>query len=56
MIVFIDQLYPGPASFTYLARATTVGTYVVPGASAGEMYEPAVSARTAPLTFVVRDK
>ena len=56
VIVFIDQLYPGPASFTYLARATTVGTYVVPGASAGEMYEPAVSARTAPLTFVVRDK
>ncbi len=42
VIVFIDQLYPGPASFTYLARATTAGTYVVPGASAGEMYEPAV--------------
>jgi hypothetical protein len=29
---------------------------VVPGVSAGEMYEPAIAARTAPLTFVVRDK
>ena len=56
VVVFIDRLYPGAASFSYLARATTAGTYVVPGVSAGEMYEPTISARTAPLTFVVREK
>ncbi len=56
VLIFIEDLYPGPASFTYLARATTAGTYVVPGIAAGEMYEPAIIARTAPLTFVVRDR
>jgi alpha-2-macroglobulin len=56
VLVFVDQLPPRPVTFSYLARATTAGTYVVPGISAGEMYEPAVSARTAPLTFVVREK
>jgi uncharacterized protein YfaS (alpha-2-macroglobulin family) len=56
VLVFVENLQPGPASFTYLARATTAGSYVVPGISAGEMYEPAIAARTAPLTFVVRDK
>jgi uncharacterized protein YfaS (alpha-2-macroglobulin family) len=56
VVVFIDDLYPGPASFSYLARATTAGSFVVPGVSAGEMYEPAIAARTAPLTFVVREK
>jgi uncharacterized protein YfaS (alpha-2-macroglobulin family) len=56
VVVFIDELPPGPATFTYLARATTAGTFVVPGISAGEMYQPEVTARTAPLTFVVREK
>jgi uncharacterized protein YfaS (alpha-2-macroglobulin family) len=56
VLVFIESLQPGAATFTYLARATTAGTYQVPGLSAGEMYEPAVAARTAPLTFVVREK
>jgi uncharacterized protein YfaS (alpha-2-macroglobulin family) len=56
VLVFIEGLPSGPATFTYMARATTAGRYVVPGISAGEMYEPAVIARTAPLTFVVRDR
>ena len=56
VLVFIENLALGPATFTYLARATTAGTYQVPGLSAGEMYEPAVIARTAPSTFVVREK
>ena len=47
--------YPGPASFDYLARATTAGTFVVPGTSAEEMYQPEIAARTAPGTFVVRE-
>jgi uncharacterized protein YfaS (alpha-2-macroglobulin family) len=55
VLVFIDNLYPGPASFDYLARATTVGTFVVPGTTAEEMYQPEIAARTAPGTFVVRE-
>jgi hypothetical protein len=42
-------------SFEYLARATTVGTFVVPGTSAEEMYQPEIAARTAPGTFVVKE-
>jgi uncharacterized protein YfaS (alpha-2-macroglobulin family) len=56
VLVFIDELPPGAATFDYLARATTAGTYVVPGVSAGEMYQPEITARTAPSTFVVREK
>jgi alpha-2-macroglobulin len=55
VLVFIDRLYPGPASFDYLARATTAGTFVVAGTSAEEMYQPEIAARTAPGTFVVRE-
>jgi uncharacterized protein YfaS (alpha-2-macroglobulin family) len=55
VLVFIDNLYPGPASFNYLARATTAGTFVVPGTTAEEMYEPEIAARLAPGTFVVRE-
>jgi uncharacterized protein YfaS (alpha-2-macroglobulin family) len=56
VVVFIEELPPGPASFDYLARATTAGTFVVPGVSAQEMYQPEITARTAPSTFVVREK
>ncbi|HEY7373942.1 MAG TPA: MG2 domain-containing protein [Polyangia bacterium] len=55
VLVFVDNLQPGPVSFDYLARATTVGTFVVPGTSAEEMYQPEIAARTAPGTFVVRE-
>ena len=47
VLVFIDNLYAGPASFDYLARATTAGTFVVPGTTAEEMYQPEI-ARTGP--------
>ena len=53
MLVFIDSSAPGPASFEYLARATTAGTFVVPGTSAEEMYQPEIAARLQPGTFVV---
>jgi uncharacterized protein YfaS (alpha-2-macroglobulin family) len=55
VLVFVDNLQPGPVSFDYLARATTAGTFVVPGTSAEEMYQPEIAARTAPGTFVVRE-
>jgi uncharacterized protein YfaS (alpha-2-macroglobulin family) len=55
VLVFIDGLSPGPVSFDYLARATTVGTFVVAGTSAEEMYQPEIAARTAPGTFVVKE-
>jgi uncharacterized protein YfaS (alpha-2-macroglobulin family) len=54
--VFVDGLPPGPASFDYLARATTPGTFALPGASVQEMYTPAINARTAPGKFVVLEK
>jgi hypothetical protein len=55
VLVFVDGMPPGPASFEYLARATTAGTFVLPGTSAEEMYQPEIAARTAPGTFVVRE-
>jgi uncharacterized protein YfaS (alpha-2-macroglobulin family) len=55
VLVFVDNLPSGPASFDYLARATTIGTFVVPGTTAEEMYQPEIAARTAPGTFVVRE-
>jgi uncharacterized protein YfaS (alpha-2-macroglobulin family) len=54
--VFIDGLPPGPASFDYLARATTPGAFALPGASVQEMYRPEINARTAPGKFVVTEK
>jgi uncharacterized protein YfaS (alpha-2-macroglobulin family) len=56
VLVFMERLWPGPVSFTYLARATTAGTYALPGASVHPMYQPEIGARTAPGTFVVTDK
>jgi uncharacterized protein YfaS (alpha-2-macroglobulin family) len=53
VLVFIDDLAPVPVSFEYLARATTAGTFVVPGTSVEEMYEPQIAARLKPGTFVV---
>ncbi len=53
VLVFIDNFSPAPASFEYLARATTAGTFVVPGTSVEEMYQPEIAARLQPGTFVV---
>lgn len=50
---FVDWLPPRPGSFEYLARATTVGTFVVPAATAEEMYDPDVSGRTGLRSFEV---
>jgi uncharacterized protein YfaS (alpha-2-macroglobulin family) len=46
-------LWPGTYSATYLARATTAGTFVVPPAHAEEMYNPGVNGRTGGSEFTV---
>ncbi|MGH7501843.1 MAG: MG2 domain-containing protein [Longimicrobiales bacterium] len=48
-----SYLWPGSYSATYLARATTAGTFVVPPAHAEEMYNPGVNGRTGGATFQV---
>ncbi len=54
VLLFADRLDAGEHTFTYVARATTAGTYVLPPAHAELMYRPEVQARTAAGTFVVR--
>jgi uncharacterized protein YfaS (alpha-2-macroglobulin family) len=46
-------LWPGTYTATYLARATTAGTFLYPPAHAEEMYNPAVNGRTAGGRFTV---
>jgi hypothetical protein len=46
-------LPPGVHAVSYLARATTPGTYVLPGATIEEMYHPEVHGRTASGSVVV---
>jgi alpha-2-macroglobulin len=44
---FMEWMSQRNGSFEYLARATTVGTFVAPAAHAGQMYDPEVRTRTA---------
>jgi len=46
-------LWPGTHSATYLARATTVGTFLYPPTHAEEMYNPGVNGRSAGGEFTV---
>jgi uncharacterized protein YfaS (alpha-2-macroglobulin family) len=50
---FSDWLAPRPGTFEYLARATTVGSFQVPAATAQKMYDPDVHGRTALRRFEV---
>lgn len=50
---FVDWLPARPGSFEYLTRATSVGTFVVPAATAEKMYDPDVNGRTALRNFEV---
>jgi uncharacterized protein YfaS (alpha-2-macroglobulin family) len=43
---FARKLWPGTFEISYVARATTAGTFVRPPAYAEEMYNPAVSGRS----------
>jgi len=50
---FRSLLWPGIYEFTYTARATTEGTFVVPPAKAEEMYSPEIFGRSASEKFAV---
>jgi uncharacterized protein YfaS (alpha-2-macroglobulin family) len=45
--VFTSLLWDGVYEYTYVARATTPGTFIVPPAKAEEMYSPEVFGRSA---------
>jgi hypothetical protein len=46
-------LWPGSYTVSYVARATTAGTYIVPPAHAEEMYNPGVNGRNGGTIFTV---
>ena len=55
VIHFATILWKGTWTASYLARATTAGSFVMPPAHAEEMYNPAVNGRTGGGVFTVRD-
>jgi uncharacterized protein YfaS (alpha-2-macroglobulin family) len=52
--LFATRLADGRHEFSYLVRATTTGSFRVPGTIAEEMYAPEVTGRTAPVTIDIR--
>jgi len=54
VLFFIDQLPAGLWHYRYLARATTLGHFVVPPTRVAEMYEPEVFGRTGATEVTVR--
>jgi alpha-2-macroglobulin len=52
---FASLLWDGVYNYTYVARATTPGTFVVPPAKAEEMYSPEVFGRSGSDWVVVED-
>jgi len=54
VVFFADEMPAGLYRFRYLARATTLGRFVVPPTTVAEMYQPEVYARTAASELVVR--
>jgi alpha-2-macroglobulin len=53
VVYFATYLWTGTHTATYLARATTAGSFAMPPAHAEEMYNPAVNGRTGGGTFTV---
>jgi uncharacterized protein YfaS (alpha-2-macroglobulin family) len=51
--LFTDSMHGGVYEYTYTARATTLGTFVVPPTRAEEMYEPETFGRGATEKVVV---
>jgi uncharacterized protein YfaS (alpha-2-macroglobulin family) len=51
--IFADQLWGGSHEYSYLMRATTPGTYIVPPTKAEEMYAPETFGRTASETVII---
>jgi alpha-2-macroglobulin len=54
VLLFADMLYGGVHSYSYLVRATSYGTFVMPPTHAEQMYEPDVFGRTASSVITVR--
>jgi uncharacterized protein YfaS (alpha-2-macroglobulin family) len=55
VLTFVEHMPAGMYHFRYLARATTVGTFVVPPTRAECMYEPETFGRTAGASFEVTE-
>jgi uncharacterized protein YfaS (alpha-2-macroglobulin family) len=53
-LFFVDDLPAGMVHFRYLARATSVGRFVVPPTKTEEMYEPETFGRTAATVIEVQ--
>ncbi|HMZ08148.1 MAG TPA: hypothetical protein PK078_11065, partial [Anaerolineales bacterium] len=53
---FTSLLWDGVYEYTYIARATTPGTFVVPPAKAEEMYSPEVFGRSGSDWVIVEEK
>jgi uncharacterized protein YfaS (alpha-2-macroglobulin family) len=54
VLFFVDHMAAGMYHYRYLARATTLGAFVVPPTKAEEMYTPETFGRTGAETVVVR--
>ena len=54
VMAFATRLSAGRHELTYLARATTTGTFTAPGASGEAMYAPEIVGRSATATIVIR--
>ena len=54
--VFTSLLWDGVYEYTYVARATTPGAFVVPPAKADEMYSPEVFGRSSSDRVIVEDR
>lgn len=53
VLIFADDLYPGVYDHTYLARATTQGTFTVPASRIEEMYDPDTFGQSNAFTLTV---
>ncbi len=53
---FTPLLWDGVYDYTYTARATTPGTFIVPPSKAEEMYSPEVFGRSSSDTVIVEDR
>lgn len=53
-MAFATRLTAGRHELTYLARATTAGTFTAAGASGEAMYAPEIVGRSATVTITVK--
>ena len=53
---FTSQLWGGIHEYTYVARATTPGVFIVPPTKAEEMYHPEIFGRSGTDRVIVQDR